>query len=271
VSFLEQTRMAWETQAESYDRTFTPLLMQVANQALTLAGVGPGTQLVDIAAGGGAVSLPAAQMGADVQAIDYSEAMVRLLSAKARGLGLGNLDVRVMDGTDLAFDDGTFDVAASQLGIMLFPDRSQGLREMARVIRPGGKGIMVVFGPPDRVQPLTLFFKALVASVPGFSPPANSPLFALKDPEVLRAEMQAAGFGEVTVDRFEVTFLAETGDALWDSVLAGAPAITGLMKSVSEQDQAAARRRLNELVASRFDDEQRAALPMAFNIAIGVR
>lgn len=269
MGFIEQTREAWDRQAESYDHTFTPVLTVVASQALTLAGVTTGTRLLDIASGGGAVSLPAARLGADVLAIDYSPAMVQLLSHRAEEQQLTNLAVRIMDGTALALDDATFDVAISQLGIMLFPDQLLGLKEMARVTKPGGKGVMVVFGPPERVQPLSLFFDALRETVPGFRPPSDSPLFSLQDPELLSAKMQQAGFGDVAVDRFEVTFEAWSGDTLWNSVTAGAPAIAGLLKTVPMEYQAAARRLLNDIVRSRAEATEPAKLPMAFNIALG--
>ena len=269
MSHLEQTRAAWETQAESYDRVFTPLLSQVARRALILAGVRPGMRLVDIASGGGAVSLPAAELGADVLAVDYAQAMVDLLSQRAATLGLANLQVQMMDGTALALDDDSFDIAVSQLGIMLFPDRAAGLSEMARITKPGGKGVMVVFGPPARVQPLSLFFEALRQTAPDFKPPSQSPLFSLQDQDLLREEMLSAGLEDVAVDRFEVILETVSGDALWSTVIAGAPAITGLMRTVPEDQQAEARRWLNDAVRERMEGSETAKLPMAFNIAVG--
>ncbi len=271
MTTLEQTRAAWEAQAEAYDRVMTPLAAEAARRALSLAGVGNGTRLIDIASGGGALSLPAADLGAEVLAVDYSRAMVELLTAKARERNLSNLEVRVMDGTALEIPDASFDVACSELGIMLFPDRARGMREMARVLEDGGKGVMIVLGPPERVQVISLFFDALTATVPGFELPPNSPLFCLQEPEVLAAEMRAAGFVAIEVHRFETALRTASGDDLWRTVMAGAPAITGLMRSVPEAQQVQVRAALNNLVRSRSEHGAPAALPVAFNIAIGTR
>jgi cyclopropane fatty-acyl-phospholipid synthase-like methyltransferase len=58
---LEQMREAWDRYAVGYDEAITPLSMRVAEDALRIAGVEPGTRLLDIAAGGGALSIPAAR------------------------------------------------------------------------------------------------------------------------------------------------------------------------------------------------------------------
>ena len=61
--------------------------------------------------------------------------MLELLRSRARTEGL-DIETRVMDGHALAVDDGSFDMAGSQFGVMLFPDMPRGIREMARVVRP---------------------------------------------------------------------------------------------------------------------------------------
>ncbi len=190
---LEQTRQAWEECAETYDRALTDADMRAAERALRLSNVGPGLRLLDIAAGPGALSIPAARLGADVLAIDYSRAMVELLHRKAAALHLSNLRTQLMDGTALALDDESVDIACSELGVMLFPDRAKGLGEMARVVKPGGKGVMVVLDPPRQVPAVSLVFEAMQKAMPGFTAPVNSPLFCLQDPDVLKREMQQAG------------------------------------------------------------------------------
>ncbi|HKK07616.1 MAG TPA: class I SAM-dependent methyltransferase, partial [Gemmatimonadota bacterium] len=109
----EQTRGAWEASADAYDRLLTATDTQAAEEALRRAGVGAGDRLLDIAAGGGALAVPAASLGAEVLAVDFSEAMVELLRRRAERLGLSNLSVRVMNGMELELADGSFDVAGS--------------------------------------------------------------------------------------------------------------------------------------------------------------
>jgi ubiquinone/menaquinone biosynthesis C-methylase UbiE len=140
-----------------------------------------------------------------------------------------------------------FDVACSQWGIMLFPDRRKGLLEMARVTKPGGKGVMVVFGPPQRVQFFSLFFQALRMAVPSFTPPQNSPLFSLQDPDVLKREMEEGGFREVQVETLEHHMEVMSGDHLWTTLQSSAPPIAGLLRQFTDEQQAAARATLRDL------------------------
>ena len=268
---LEQQRDAWDQFAQAYDDAITPISMRVAEEALALAGLSPGEKLLDVAAGPGALSLPAARLGAEVLSVDYSPAMVELLQQRARDEGFANLAARVMDGTALDLADGSFDLACSQLGIMLFPDRAAGLRELARVSRQGGRGVMVVFGPPERV-PLAMFFRAVAQANAGFAmtPPRQSPLFCLSDPEDLVSEMTEAGFQGVDVHQVETSLDVESSTELWNLMLGGAPAIAGLLRGLAAEQQRATRTAFEQLFGEQFGSGG-ASLPMAFNVGIGRR
>jgi len=135
---LEQTQQAWEAIAEGYDEFVTPTHMSLGGEALLLAGIAPGLRFLDVAAGSGALSLPAARLGALVTATDITPAMIERLAERARREGL-DVATRVMDGHALELDDDHFDIAGSQYGVMLFPDLPRALREMKRVTRPGGR------------------------------------------------------------------------------------------------------------------------------------
>lgn len=167
----DQTRAAWDEIASGYDEFVTPTHMDLGEDALHRAGLRPDMRVLDVAAGSGALSIPAARRGAQVLAVDISPAMVQRLKARARQEGLSNLTARVMDGHALELEDNTFDISGSQFGVMLFADLSRGLRELARVTKPGGRALMVVFGPPPRVEFFSFFISAIQAAVPGFTGP----------------------------------------------------------------------------------------------------
>lgn len=269
MTSLEQTRGAWESCADAYDRMLTTTDTRAAEEALRRAGVEPGARLLDIAAGGGALSIPAARLGAEVLAVDFSEAMVGLLERRAERLGLPNVRVRVMDGTALELADESFDVAGSVLGIMLFTDRARGLAEMARVLRKGGTGLMLTLGPPADVEPFGLFLQALAEAVPGFAPPRDSPLFCLQDPEVLRGELEDAGFSAVEVEPFAASLTVESAEGFWDILVAGAPAAAGILEGIQEDERRAARNILEQRLRERAGGSGPLTLTVTFNIGIG--
>ena len=88
------TRAAWDAIAPDFDRTNTPTQMAVAMEGLRRAGVRAGMRFLDVAAGSGALSIPAARLGADVLATDRSPAMLELLRDRARSEGLSALPKR---------------------------------------------------------------------------------------------------------------------------------------------------------------------------------
>lgn len=148
----EQIQTAWDDIAAGYDEFTTSVNMPLGEEALRRVGLQAGMQFLDVAAGTGALSLTAARLGAQVLATDISSTMVDRLNARAREEGLSNLEARVMDGHNLDLEDDTFDVSGSQFGVMLFPDLPRGLRELARVTKPGGRVLIAAFGPPTKAE-----------------------------------------------------------------------------------------------------------------------
>lgn len=270
MTTLVEQYETWDQFARAYDEAVTPYSTRVAEDALDRAGVGTGARLLDVAAGGGALSLPAARRGAQVLAVDFSPVMVARLRAAAAREGLADLQAETMDGMALDLPDDAFDFACSQLGIMLFPDRAKGLKELARVTKPGGKGVMVVFGPPPKVAFFALFMQALRAAVPTFRPPQDSPLFSLSDPALLARRMEEAGFRDVGVQTVEHGLETGSPGELWDTLCSAAPPIAGLVAHLSGKEQATAKAALADLLRERYGDGP-AHLPAAFHIGIGVK
>ena len=193
------TRVAWDKIAPGYDKTNTPTQMWLGNEGLRRAGLLPGMRFLDVAAGSGALSIPAARLGAQVLATDQSPVMLDLLKQRARKEGL-NIETRVMDGHALELDDNSFDMAGSQFGVMLFPDMPKGISEMARVVRPGGRVLMIVYGDPHEIEFFGFFVSAIQSVRPDFTgPPMDPPPlpFQLQDPERLRKELAAAGLKDI--------------------------------------------------------------------------
>lgn len=270
MTTLEQMRDAWDKFASGYDEAITPFSMRIAEDALRRVDIRPGMRFLDVAAGGGALSIPAARLGAQVLATDFSAAMVGRLKARAREEGLSNLESRVMDGHSLELEDNTFDISGSQFGIMLFPDRPRALGELARVTKPGGQALMVVFGPPPNVEAFAFFFGAMRAAVSGFTPPQDSPLFSLQDPEQLRREMAAAGLKDIRVETANHGLEIQSATHLWDMLTSAAPPIGALVANLTEEQRAAVQQALDGMFRQRSGGGS-AVLNMQVHIGIGTK
>jgi SAM-dependent methyltransferase len=99
---------------------------------------GPGVNWLDLACGTGAVAERAAAAGADVTGVDLAPALIETAKERASERGL-DIDYRVGDAENLEFDDGAFDVVSSTCGVMFTPDHEASARELARVVKTGGR------------------------------------------------------------------------------------------------------------------------------------
>lgn len=266
---------AWDAIAASYDELVTPTAnWRVAETALDRVDVGPGTNLLDVACGSGALSIPAAQRGAQVVGIDFAPTMIAGLEARARVEGLTNLEGRVMDGHDLDLPDDSFEVAGSQFGVMLFPDQPRALREMVRVTEPSGQVFVVAYRRPQEVEFLTFFLGAIQAVVPGFEgPPPNEPMlpFQAADPEVLRRRMEDAGLRDVTVEQDVEPLEFRSGDHMWRWLMGSNPIAGALTADLTDDQRGEVRQVLDRMLRERGNGRLPATVTAGINIAVGTK
>jgi demethylmenaquinone methyltransferase/2-methoxy-6-polyprenyl-1,4-benzoquinol methylase len=128
-------------------------------RAADLARVGPGSRVLDVATGTGDLAIELARRvapGGEVVGSDFSEAMLARARTKPKPAG-AELRFEWGDALELPFADGTFDAATVGFGARNFSDLARGLEEMARVVRPGGRVVVLEFTSPTRA-PLSLFY-----------------------------------------------------------------------------------------------------------------
>lgn len=153
-------RYGWDLATTAYERRWQAQLAGVQAELLALAALQPGERVLDVACGTGLVSYAAAQAvgpAGRVCGIDLSGEMVRAAQRKAidqPGLPVG---FERMDAESLAWPDASFDVVLCALGLMYMPEPERALREMRRVLRPGGRLVVAVWGERKRCGWAALF------------------------------------------------------------------------------------------------------------------
>lgn len=272
----QNRRAAWNNIAQGYDRTNTPTQMWIAGEGLRRVGLRSGMRFLDVAAGSGALSIPAARIGAQVLATDQSTAMLEHLAIRARNEEL-NIETCIMDGHSLELEENNFDMAGSQFGVMLFPDMPQGIREMVRVVKSGGRVLINAYGDPHMIEFLGFLVGAVQSVRPEFTgPPMDPPPleFQLADPARLHSELRAAGLKDVQVETVVETTAHKTGDALWDWIVSSNPIAEMILTNLLEltrSERDVVRKTLEKMVRERAGDGEAALLTNPINIGIGTK
>jgi SAM-dependent methyltransferase len=207
VAYKRTTHEQWDAAAEAWHRwgpTLRAWLGPATERMLDLARVGAGARVLDVAAGAGDQTLDAAaRVGprGRVLATDLSPEILTYAAREARRAGHENVDVRAMDGENLALEDASFDVVMSRVGLIYFPDQQRALGEMRRVLVPGGRVAAIVYSTAEK----NTFFSVPVSIVRrhvklGAPLPGQPGPFSLGSPGVLAAAFTRAGFRDVTVE-----------------------------------------------------------------------
>ncbi len=227
---------------------------EVTRALLELAQPRPGERVLELACGAGGVGIAAADLvgpTGEVVLSDVAPAMAAIAGERVRALGLTNVSTRRLDLEAIDEPDRSFDVVFCREGLMLVPDPVQAAREIARVLRPGGRVAVAVWGPRERNPWLTIMFDAVSAQLAAPMPPPGVPgPFSLDDPDRLASVLAAAELTALDVRELDVPYRAASADEWWHRTAALAGPLAGRLASLPEPAQRALRDRATTAVAA---------------------
>jgi ubiquinone/menaquinone biosynthesis C-methylase UbiE len=214
-------RYGWDLAARQYEPLWRTQLAPAQDALLAAAAIEQGERVIDVACGTGLVSLAAARAVGSrgrVLGVDLSEQMV--VAARRHAAAMPHAQFVRMDGEALdAVPAAGFDVALCALGLMYMPSPERALREMARVLRPGGRLALAVWGERAHCgwAPVFSIVEAEVAS-------EVCPLFFRLGQRDLLARLCAdAGFEAIAQRRIAVTLAYDSAQQACDAALIGGP------------------------------------------------
>jgi ubiquinone/menaquinone biosynthesis C-methylase UbiE len=227
-------RQGWNRASSCYEQYWQRQLQPAIDLVLDTADLRPGEDVIDVACGTGLVTLPAAAGVAPtgrVLATDLSPKMVAEVERRAIACGLSNVDTDCRDAEDLGVDQ-SFDVTLCSLGLMYVPEPLSALTELHRVLRPGGRTVVSVWGERRNCGWAGVF--------PIVDARVNSDVcpmfFALGAPGALTVMLEQAGFVDIEESRLNVELRYASDDDAVGAAFLGGPVA---------------------LASSRFDDETR--------------
>jgi SAM-dependent methyltransferase len=232
----------WQGAAARYPGSFAHATAPYAPVLLDAVGAATGTRLLDIACGPGIVAAAAAQRGCAVVGVDFSAAMV---AAARRQLPAATF--HEADAEALPLPDASVDAAVSNFGLHHFPDPARALREVLRVLRPGGRLAATVWAPPEQNVGWRLMFEAIAAHgtpAPALPTPPRGALNRAADCARLLVEAGAAAEA-VTTRIVTATWRLRAPDDLIEGFAAGTVRMAALLSA----QPPAARARIRETVA----------------------
>ncbi len=224
--------------ADAYDRLVGRYGAALAEALIAFAGVTPGMRALDVGCGPGALTGGLARLlgAARVCAVDPSEPFAAACRARVPGA-----DVVVAGAEALPFADAAFDAALSQLVVNFMADPAAGVREMARVTRPGGVVAACVWDYADGMTLLRAFWDAAHEVAPGRAATADEAHMPLCHEGDLAGLWREAGLREVRSRALETQARYIGFDDLWAPLPTGVAPSGAFCASLDEAGRAALR------------------------------
>lgn len=206
---------AFDNSADSYEQVGVDFFARFGADLVRLAAPPEGAAALDLGCGRGHVLFPLARAvgpAGRVVGTDLSARMVELCAAEAKAHGLEHVEVAVGDAGDPAFGPDTFDVVTAGMVMFFVPDPRAALRNVATVLRPGGRFAMSSFGPSDAkfAQTMAILYRHRVGE-----PWEDNPDKPFDTVDSIAEMVAGAGFVDVAVVEAEHEIAFESAEHYW--------------------------------------------------------
>jgi len=219
-TYREREREDWNRVAAGWKQwwpTFEQGAQHLSDRMIQFGELEPGQRVLDIGTGIGEPALTAARRVGPtgrVVATDISARMLDIARERAAALGLENVDLVEADAEALDFANASFDVVLCRWTLMFLPDPAAALGVMWRLLRPGGRLVVAVWGPGQTVPLVTVTMDVLLPAMGLSPPPSGRPgMFRYAEAALLERDLRQAGFTDVRIEPVTVTFEWPSADA----------------------------------------------------------
>jgi SAM-dependent methyltransferase len=213
----------------------------------------PGDTVLELGAGPGDTGFTAAALLGErgrLISTDFSPDMLEVARRRGTELGHRNVDYRVMDAERIELDSDSVDGVLCRFGYMLMADPAAALAETRRVLRPGGRLALAVWGPPERNPWAAIGGRLLVER--GHMPPPEpgAPgVFSMGSEERTRALLEGAGFADVRIEEIAVRFAFRDVDDYMSFAVETAGPFAMVIRGLSDSERETIEAQLGEAFA----------------------
>lgn len=242
LEIAERIAPTWEKRRAEVEAVAAP----VREWMLRELSPGDGDTVLELAAGVGDTGFEAAALvgwSGRLISSDLSPAMLDAARRRGAELGLENVDYRMIDAQRIELDDDSVDGVLCRFGYMLMPDSEAALAETRRVLRPGGRLALAVWGALERnpffaITGISLAQRGHIPPPP--PPPAPGP-FSMAEPVRVERLLRAAGFTEVRTEELAGSFKFADADEYLSLIADTAGPVALALQDLAEDDRAAIR------------------------------
>jgi ubiquinone/menaquinone biosynthesis C-methylase UbiE len=259
-------RYGWDKASAYYEDLWQAQLKPAQEKLLGFANIQPGEKIIDIACGTGLVSFRALEATGEngfVLSTDISDKMVEIATETAKRIKKTNIKFERMDAEELKIGNDEYDTALCALGLMYVPDPVNALKEIHRVLKPGGRCAVAVWGRRDACGWAEIFEivdKRVSSEV--------CPLFFnLGNNDMLERSLHAAGFLKTHFERINTLLHYDSAEQACAAAFAGGPVALPYFKFPDEVKNEVHAEYLASIESYKNDDSY--FVPGEFVIAIG--
>ena len=234
----EQQKETWNKFSvgwKKWDEQMMDFLRPMGTEIIRLLQPAGNDVVLDVASGTGEPGLTIASMLTDGKVIstDVAEEMLKIAKENAEKRGIKNFETKAADVCELPFDDNSFDAISCRFGFMFFPDMLMAAKEMARVLKPGGRIATSVWNVPEKNFWITSIIGTINKNMELPAPPPGAPgMFRCAADGFIAGLFKGAGLKNISQTEINTTLNSGTNERFWSMhTEVAAPIVAALSKS----------------------------------------
>ena len=256
----EEQKASWNkfsTGWKKWDDLTMDFLKPMGDEIIRLLNPKEAEVVLDIAAGTGEPGLTIASRlpGGKVVITDLSEDMLEIARENAKKREISNIETRTCDVCELPFADATFDTISCRFGLMFFPDMLMAIREMVRVLKPGGRVATSVWNVPDKNFWVTAIGGTINRNMQLPAPPPGAPgMFRCAQSGLIRDLFQQAGLKNTSEKEVNGKLRCGNADVYWSMLTEVAAPFVAALSKANDAMKEKIREEVYQAVYQRYPD-----------------